>query len=100
MLCDVCASSLLLNVFLQVLYIHCFSGRGRTGTIAIPLVLALYPNETVARVTGFVNDAKMRGRSGRTRGGHMPEVEEQVTQVAEGEVRWKRGGHRAKTSSK
>jgi len=28
------------------LYIHCLSGRGRTGTIAIPLLMALYPPVT------------------------------------------------------
>ena len=80
----------------SVLYVHCWSGRGRTGTVAIPLLMALYPALDVARATELVNRYKQHGRAGRTRGGHMPEDRSQRRQIAENEMPYKRGGHKAK----
>jgi hypothetical protein len=79
----------------SVMYIHCFSGRGRTGTIAIPLLMAIFPQMTRAEATEACNAYKSNGRTGRTRGGHMPEIQSQVEQVERNEVPCKRGGHKA-----
>lgn len=79
----------------DVFYIHCFSGRGRTGIIASSLLIALYCTTKVDAIAAC-NDRKRAGRRGRTRGGRMPETHEQVQQVEENEVHFKRGGHKAK----
>lgn len=74
---------------------HCLSGRGRTGTVAIPLLMALYPDLPEPDARRLVNEYKRNGRTGHTRGGHMPEVAEQRQQVAAGAAAYKRGGARA-----
>jgi hypothetical protein len=80
----------------KILYIHCLSGRGRTGTIAIPLLMALYPHLSEQRARDLVNQYKAYGRTGRTRGGHMPEMPQQLQQIAAHQVEHKRGGYKAK----
>jgi hypothetical protein len=100
----------------RCVYVHCYSGRGRTGTVAIPLLMALYPEAFPAaaaaaavgtaaagagaggeaRARALVNAQKRAGRTGRTRGGHMPEDPAQIAQIAAGEMAYKRGGHKAK----
>ena len=72
------------------------AGRGRTGTVAIPLFMSLYPTLGEPRARALVNDYKRAGRTGSTRGGHMPEDPSQLEQIAVGEVAYKRGGHAAK----
>ena len=79
-------------------YIHCWSGRGRTGTVAIPLLLALYPDLSNEQAKDLVNEYKRNGRTGYTRGGHMPEVKSQHKQISANEQKYKRGGHSAKNN--
>ena len=45
----------------EVLYVHCRGGHGRTGTIVIPLVAALFDIED-AEASGFVCEATNRTR--------------------------------------
>jgi len=78
------------------LYIHCYSGRGRTGTVAIPLFMSMYPELLEAGARELVNLYKKHGRTGSTRGGHMPEDPAQLEQIAEHTMEYKRGGHKAK----
>lgn len=78
-------------------YIHCFSGRGRTGIIASSLLMNLYEEVDKSAAVSICNSRKRIGRTGRTKGGHMPETEEQHEQLEVNEVQFKRGGHKAKT---
>jgi len=79
-----------------VFYIHCFSGRGRTGIVASSLLQALYSCDS-AEAIATCNVRKRAGRRGRTRGGEMPETSEQVQQVTDNTTQFKRGGHKGKT---
>jgi len=82
----------------NVIYLHCFSGRNRTDTIAIPLLLALYSdkNMSLSEATHIANAYKSAGQTGRTKGGHMPEIDMQHHQMKYNVVAYKRGGHKAK----
>ena len=80
----------------EVVYIHCLSGRGRTGTVAIPLLMGLVPSLTVEEAVEVANVFKRKGRRGETRGGHMPEIRMQMQQIRDGEVEYKRGGWKGK----
>jgi len=79
-----------------VIYIHCLSGRGRTGTIAIPLLMSLYNDLSEDDARDLVNIYKRFGRVGRTSGGHMPEDPSQLKQIKLQTMKYKRGGHPAK----
>lgn len=65
----------------RVLYIHCGSGLGRTGTVAILLLLALYPKLTVPEAHRLVNQFKAVGRTGHSATKSMPEIDTQRDQV-------------------
>ncbi|GMH52501.1 hypothetical protein TrRE_jg4968 [Triparma retinervis] len=80
----------------EVVYVHCLSGRGRTGTIAIPLLMGLVPRLGVEEAAEVANLFKRKGRRGETRGGHMPEMRTQMDQIVGGEVEYKRGGWKGK----
>ena len=83
------------------LYLHCFSGRGRTGTVAIPLLVSLYPDSlTTDKAKTLANAFKKQGRTGYTRGGHMPETPAQNKQIKQNTQAFKRGGHKAKLAKK
>ncbi|GMH97698.1 hypothetical protein TrST_g150 [Triparma strigata] len=82
----------------DVFYIHCFSGRGRTGIIASSLLMNLYSEVDKSAAVAICNSRKRIGRTGRTKGGHMPETEEQHEQLSTNEVSFKRGGHKAKAN--
>jgi hypothetical protein len=57
--------------------------------------MALYPELPEPKARELANHYKRHGRAGHTRGGHMPEVREQLQQVAAGTAAYKRGGARA-----
>mmetsp|Transcript_29296 Transcript_29296/g.76801 ORF Transcript_29296/g.76801 Transcript_29296/m.76801 type:complete len:321 (+) Transcript_29296:99-1061(+) len=80
----------------HVLYMHCLSGRGRTGTVAIPLLLALYPMLAEPDARALANEYKRHGRTGSTRRGHMPEAHVQRAQLVDLAPAYKRGGARSK----
>ena len=72
----------------EVLYIHCFAGRGRTGLIACCLLGALYggmdADEALARVGAYYQTrVSFNAGQGRAADGMSPETEAQREQVRE-----------------
>ena len=56
-----------------VVYLHCWGGKGRSGTVAAAVLSYLYPDASEASVFGRLDDAfRTRGAAGET-----PETDEQ-----------------------
>jgi protein-tyrosine phosphatase len=75
----------------EVVFVHCRGGHGRTGTVVIPLVAALFDLEDAA-ATGFVMVATSTHRPSDMRwGAEMPETakQEAATRAANARVRMK-----------
>lgn len=64
----------------QTVYAHCQSGRGRTGCIIAPVLMALY-DLPADRAIELMNNYKSAGRTGHTQRGHMPESPTQRKQI-------------------
>eukprot|EP00117_Sycon_ciliatum_P040200 scpid61129/ scgid29579/ len=63
----------------EVLFVHCLGGHGRTGTVVIPLVMALYCVDYRTAET-YVNDTTAKHRkSDRGYRHSMPETDEQAS---------------------
>ena len=60
-------------------------------------LMTRYPAHGLDELKRLCNEYKRQGRRGNTRGGHMPEVEEQHAQIQENRHAYRRGGHTAKT---
>ena len=69
----------------EVLYIHCFAGRGRTGLVAACLLGVLYPGmqaeEALERVSLYYQTRATFAMNARAQDGMSPETEPQRQQV-------------------
>ena len=78
----------------EVIYIHCHGGHGRTGTVAIPLLVSIFGAATEA-VEAYINRVTREGRPTDRerirRGGHveLPETSEQrrIAQLVSGRLK-------------
>ena len=76
----------------EILYIHCLGGHGRTGTISIPLLIALYgiPEQEASEKVNFYHQARQKGHGWCS----MPEDESQIEQIQKMEPVYQRNHKR------
>lgn len=81
----------------EVIYMHCWGGKGRAGFVSACLLGVLYPDdivdadEALERIQAYCNIRRSRGRRAEGAFYHSPETDEQKAQVREFYQRLKAG---------